>query len=265
MPGVPQKLRYTERSMAEADDEFEHLPNAPIREAIIDFRTKPLEAFDPAVFRTLKPTLQTEFPTMEDLSQLRYRFQYQGGKPTSPPEEKNMGLHGVVFHSADGKSVAQFRRNGFTFNRLKPYTSWGDVFEKASRLWRLYSKTAGATEVTRIATRYVNRLELPGDHPLEHYLQIRTDIPKEWPRVMSGFLMKLVLEDASGVKANIALALEEPPQQAYIPMIFDIDVFREVAEDIGADALLDRFSELRAMKNRVFFNGLTKDAIALFR
>jgi len=244
---------------------FPHLARAPINEALIDFQVKLPPEFDVAAFRDLKTKMEPEFPRMEEISQLQLQFQF---KPESggTHNQKNLGLHGVFFHSVDGKAVAQFRRDGFTFNRLKPYTAWNDVFSHASRFWRLYAQTVRKGEVTRIATRYINRMEFPLTAPLSHFIRIQPPIPQEWPpAVLPGFLMRVVLGDLGAVAANVVLAIEEGPENMYIPVIFDIDVFERMSLDIQADALLERFSELRAMKNKVFFSSLTEEAIAIFK
>jgi len=70
-------------------------------------------------------------------------------------------LRGYMFRSEDEFNVVQFRVDGFTFNRLKPYTSWKSVWPQALELWRKYQNMALPVAITRMALRYINHIELP--------------------------------------------------------------------------------------------------------
>ena len=50
-----------------------------------------------------------------------------------------------------------------------------------------------------------------------------------------------------------------------IPLILDIDVFREVILDPRSDQVWDDFEVLRSHKNEIFFNSITPKAQELFR
>ncbi len=66
-----------------------------------------------------------------------------------------------MYVSEDEVKLVQFRLDGFTFNRSKPYTSWEQVFPEAFGLWKEYVSLAAPEFVNRIAVRYINRLDLP--------------------------------------------------------------------------------------------------------
>src|SRR5204863_7119814 len=110
--------------------------------------------FDVTVFRTLKEKLADPFPHVEEHNATRWAFKkseaVQG--PQIEPHLQGTRPIGLFFYSSDRKNVAQFREDGFTFSRLKPYSDWADVFARASALWRLYQDTVGEADVTRIAT-----------------------------------------------------------------------------------------------------------------
>ena len=73
----------------------------------------------------------------------------------------------------------QFRINGFTFNRLKPYTSWGDILPQVKDLWSLYIDIASPESITRIAVRYINNIEIPKPDNIvfSDYLKVPPKIP----------------------------------------------------------------------------------------
>lgn len=252
--------------MNDQPQEFPHLPNAPITEAIIDFRVKQQDGFDVGKFAALRPKLEWAYPKWEEKKLLEFGIQQEVGKQRVQ-SFNDLGVQGHFFRSADGTKVAQFRRDGFTFNRLKPYTSWDEVFAEASHLWNIYVETAAPSEVSRIAVRYINRVLLP--LPLGEFAQYLTAppaLPSGVPKLISGFFTRVDIQDAdTGIAANVVQALEPLLDGKYVPVILDIDVYRKNLSDEANQALLSKFAQLRNMKNRIFFGSLTPQAIQLFQ
>jgi uncharacterized protein (TIGR04255 family) len=103
--------------------------------------------------------------------------------------------------------------DGFTFNRLKPYTGWAQVLPQALELWRIYVEEFGPLSVTRIAVRYINRLTLPAPVVnMSRYLTAPPTVPAGAPQSLRGFLQRIVLEDtAAGLTARVTQASEKSP------------------------------------------------------
>jgi uncharacterized protein (TIGR04255 family) len=78
-----------------------------------------------------------------------------------PPVVQDLGFQGYFWKTSDEKTIVQFRVDGFTFNRLRPYTSWTELFPQALDLWHLYSRVSRPEVITRLAVRYINRIPLP--------------------------------------------------------------------------------------------------------
>lgn len=66
---------------------------------------------------------------------------------------------GFQFWDAEKVRVFQARLDGFTYSRLAPYDCWEDLCGEARRLWRQYREFAKPERVSRIAVRYINRLD----------------------------------------------------------------------------------------------------------
>jgi len=239
-----------------------HLPNAPITEAIIDFRVKLSPDFRVGQFSILKEQLSASFPNVKEQKVSEAIFGLQKGKLfTSTIKEKE--LRGFRFESEDGCNVAQFRIDGFTFSRLKPYTSWDEVFPAAYELWNLYVETASPEFITRVAVRYINRLNLPLKEFAE-YLAAPPTIPDGLPASVSSFLNRVVInEPESGIAANITQALEKVESDRAI-IILDIDVYMKRDYEINDDSIRPTFAELHRMKNRIFFTSITEKAVRSF-
>ena len=205
-----------------------HLWNAPITEAILDFRVKARVGFRTEEFAGLKTRLSDRFPHVDEGRSLQATCGMIQG-PGQPPVVQYLGLQGYFFKTSDGRTIAQFRVDGFTFNRLRPYTSWETLFPQAMELWRLYSSVAQPEVITRLAVRYINRIPLPsGDVVFETYLRAAPVIPPELPQSMSGFLTRVTIHDPqTDIAAHVVHALEADARGQRLTVILDIDAYKQ--------------------------------------
>jgi len=242
-----------------------HLRNAPITEAIIDFRVKARTAFRPEEFAGLRTPLAERFPNVDERRGLHTTFDMIE-RPGQPPVVKDLGLQGYFFKTSDKKTIAQFRVDGFTFNRLHPYTSWEELFPQAMDLWRVYSSIAKPDVITRLAVRYINRIVLPaGPIAFETYLRAAPVIPPELPQYISGFLTRVTIHDPrTDIAAHVAQALEASPPGNQLAVILDIDAYKQREFPTDDPGIEQTFGQLRAFKNLIFFNSLTDDTLRGF-
>ena len=241
-----------------------HLRNAPITEAIFDFRVKARAGFRGEEFAPLRSELANRFPKMEDRRAPQTTFAVVEGK-SQPPVVQDLGMQGYFFKSADEKTIAQFRVDGFTFNQLYPYTSWQDLFPSVMELWRLYSATARPEVILRLAVRYINRIPFPpGPVNLETYLRTAPVIPPELPQHLSSFLTRVTIHDPDvNIAAHVAQALEAATS-GQPAVIFDIDAFKQGEFVTDDPAIEETFNRLRDFKNLIFFNSLTEETLRQF-
>ena len=233
-----------------------YLQNAPITEALIDFRVILPSEFDPQTFSDLEIKLSTKYPQKEPLRLVTGKFGIEAGKPINITEDK--GIQGYLYKSEDGKNIAQFRADGLTYNRLKPYTSWDEVIAEAKYLWELYKGTARPQLITRIAVRYINHLTIPAD--FSDYITNPPIIPEGIPQTISSFLTRIVIQDLDReIAANITKALEKSIEPNYITIILDIDVYKQ--QDFSPndnETIWNTFTRMRELKNLIFFNSITE-------
>jgi len=241
-----------------------HLNKAPITEAIIDFRVILPSGFEPQEFSNLSVDLSGRYPKNEPRRIITGAFGMEKGKPfIETPEDK--GIQGYIYKSEDEKNVVQFRLDGFTFNRLYPYTEWESVLSEAKNLWQLYSSKSKPELITRIAVRYINRLDLQLPiKDFEEYLTAPPKIPASLPQEVSRFLTRIVIHDAD-ITANIIQSLDKSPKPDHVGIILDIDVFK-IKEKSGFDKVnvWTEFEKLRELKNRIFFESITEKTARLY-
>jgi len=241
---------------------YRYLKNAPIVEALIDIRAKNPSSFQVKEFSSLRETLKADYPTVDERRSLEWKGTIAGKQIAQTIEDK--GLYGYFFKTSDGKSVVQFRGDGFTFSRLAPYTNWDTVLSEARRLWELYSSKALPEVITRIAIRYINKLDLPLPiHDFSDYLTAPPRIPDSLPQEVSQFLTRVVIHE-SDITANIIQALERSPTPEHVAIILDIDVFKLRETGFNENSVWSELVQLRILKNRIFFESITEEAARLY-
>jgi uncharacterized protein (TIGR04255 family) len=241
-----------------------HLRAAPILEAIIDFRVKARPDFEPREFESLKVELSARFPHVIEQKGGTVTFQLTPAGVQSPMMKEG-GFQGLDFRSEDEKLLAQFRTDGFTLNRLKPYTSWDELRPIALDLWRLYCSVARPEGVMRLALRFINQIVLPSEKiAFSRYITMAPVVPPELPQAVSAFLTRTTIHDhEQGVSAHVAQAFGKDSESRMV-FVLDIDAYSEGAwtpSDPGIEATL---GALRTLKNLVFFNGLTETTLKQF-
>ncbi len=231
-----------------------HLSRAPVVEALIDYRVKARPDLDVAEFLACRPSVISRFPRHHEQRRIEAQINISDAKAKAPVLE-DLGVLGHVFVSEDGKTFAQFRADGFTLNKLQPYSSWDELFPLATELWKLYSTVARPVSVTRVAVRTINRIRMPvSDVHFEDFFVASPSIPPELPQHVSGFSSQLTIPDpARGVAAHIVQVLERGAEG--ISVILDVDAFKD--GPIVDAQLPTAFATLREFKNLIFFSMVT--------
>lgn len=245
--------------------QIQHLKNAPIVEAMIDVRVAASPAFRGEDFAAVQDELKKSFPQVEERRGVSWQLALGGDQlKDESPHRREQGVHAYFFRSQDGKDVAQFRVDGFTFNRLAPYTSWTEILPRAIELLEVYVSAAKPRSITRIATRYINRLRLPSNRFADYLARP----PRALPGVegtMISFMETTSTSADFGTAVNVAQALELPVAEPETPaVILDVDAFITGTFTPKVAHIRDQFDVLHELKNRVFFGLLTDSAVRLY-
>lgn len=246
--------------------EYTHLNNAPITEALIDIRLKVRNAFDVRKLESLYKDIEAKYPAKKERHKWEGRLEFKKGEiPISAGSEK---IDGYIFTSSNGKKIFQARIDGFTFNRLKPYETWEAFRDEALELWELY-KTVLSSDITRVALRYINKFNIPlFPEPLKdfnEYLTAAPIVPEGLPQGLSSFLTRVVIHEPTiDAAAIITQAFEQIVDPKFLPIILDIDVFKQ-KDLIGEKEAWQTLESLRDLKNRIFFESITEKTKELFK
>jgi uncharacterized protein (TIGR04255 family) len=243
---------------------FQHLEHAPIVEAVIEIRTRVESPWEESALREQLKAKLPDYPKIISQSEFRHELKVKAGQP---PEQlfRDLGWRGLRLHSADGRYIAQFNREGFIFSRLQPYESWDQFKEEAMRLWKMYEDLGKFLEVHRLGVRFINRITLPvGEVRLEDYLRVPPQPPSELDLPIIGFFHQdSLIVTGYPYTVNIVKTVQ-PPQTSGSDgggLILDIDVITTKPFDQGANAIDKNLAEMRWLKNKIFYSSLTRKAI----
>ena len=245
----------------------EQYPSPPITEALLDIRVSLPPDVTLEQLSTYYEGIKDSFPEKEQ------RVSWTGGfefKPGSAPKvtTPSGGPDGYFFRSPSDNKIVQVRRDGFTFNKLKPYTNWDTFSKEAKSHWNQYLQIAKPYQITRLALRYINRIEIPLPFKdFKEYILTIPDIAPGLPNAMSNMIMQLVVpNDEIGAVANITETIEPIKEgQSFSAFIFDIDVYRKVALKPDDKKIWDIIEDLRVFKNQIFKKSLTDKCKELFK
>lgn len=241
-----------------------HLSRAPIVEAVIDVGLRFERAREATEFESYWEFVRNDYPN----KQTRQNFAITVNANAAASERVVSELGGYVFRSGDGTRVVQSRPDGFSFSRLRPYGSWEATLDDAWRLWLLYRNHFRPDRISRLAVRYINRLDLPGPSlDFDEYLLTGPRVPQNVPQGLSAFSSSLVIP---GVRPQVLAIVRQSFDgsglaQDIVPVILDIDAILECDISVEDDAaVMDALLELRTVKNQIFFGSLTDKAVELF-
>jgi uncharacterized protein (TIGR04255 family) len=246
----------------------QHYPRAPISEAVIDLRAElPPELSVATLQKVGEGEAEREaYPDRNAL--LHEQFQIAPGIGSSSVRHEA----GFRFGSADGKYVYQARIDGFTLSRLQPYENWEKFRTEAQRLWARYREVAQPVRVTRLAVRYINRIEVP--LPLDDFAQyFRTfpEVSSDLPQGLAGYFMQLrmPLDDVKCAATINQTVLDESsgvaPPSDVVTILLDIDIFRTAELPTDDEGIWSVMEQLREEKNQVFEASITPKTRELFQ
>ncbi len=236
---------------------------APITEALIDIQvTLPEDV-------TVSDLARVDIGEEIGYPQRRNRFAVLGEIAIGDQiETAARQMHvGYDFVSMDERQIVQVRQNGYTFSRLAPYDRWQTFREEARRLWDVYRSVAKPVSITRVAVRYINRLDLPLPmDDFKDYLRTVPEVAPDLPQELGGYLMQLAIPQ---VDLDSLLLLNETllpaPNPDTVSILLDIDLFRQLEESVEDDELWSLLEQFRHRKNQVFEACITERTRELIR
>jgi len=244
------------------------LASPPIVEAVVDIDCDmPLGLDIKALESAARDAFQAQYPKFRTQLIHEHQFKQEIGAP--PEMSVRSGVQALRFFQEDEKQLVQVRTQGFSFNRLAPYSSLDDYLPEVERTWRVFLRVAAPVRIRLIRLRYINRILLPlkaESVNLDHYLKLGPRLPDKKNLSFTGFLQQYsAMQVGTRNQANILLAAQ-PVENERLPIIFDIEAIApDPVEPEDWSKIRIGIESLRNLKNIVFKNSLTKRCLKLFQ
>jgi uncharacterized protein (TIGR04255 family) len=230
--------------------------NAPITEALIDIRVDLPASVTLGDIERLHDQLASRYPAKVK----RVYLQSMLTTGVEPALATTQTQTGFAFHTSDNTQICQFRKDGFSFSRLRPYGNWTELRNEARRLWEIYRAALLPEKITRVAVRYINQIDIPAAQvDYKDYFRTTPEVSPDLPQGLSGFFMQLHFPqpEFQGLLVLTQTALQ-PARPDTHSIILDLDAFREQPELASDDQVWLLLEDLRKSKN-VFFEGSITD------
>lgn len=243
------------------------LRHPPIVEAVVDLDCDLPPAFDlKALEDGARQTFAGRYPKSRVQVLHQHQIEHHGDAPLR--FSARQGLQALQFLTDDEKEVVQVRAQGYSFNRLAPYTTLDDYQLEIEASWLLYCRLVNPLQVRVVRLRYINRIRLPLDDGRIKFSDYLVGSSMRAPKGLSlrGFLNQHVaVEEGTGNEVNLVVAAQ-PPEERVQPVILDITASARVALDPQDwPSVVGKVESLRRLKNFVFRSTLTKRCLNLFQ
>lgn len=247
------------------EEQFPRLAQPPIVEAVIHWQARTQVQFD---LDSLQTALANEFPGFSSRKPL-HRFEMMAQVSTKNPDENytksTKYWDGLRLKSDDGKHVIQFTRNGLVFSRTSEYDNWDSFSAAAKQAWGIYLRIAQPLEIERLGVRFINQIASVTPENIAKHLR---EPPTFAPNLQ---LKEFVYQSTfalprSSFEVRVIKVMQPLPQlQASSGLFLDIDVYTNSAMLSDGAEMDETLRRMRWLKNKVFFNLITSEALRLFR
>jgi uncharacterized protein (TIGR04255 family) len=130
------------------------LSHAPIVEAVLDVDCDMAPAFDlTALEETSREAFQDRYPKFRTQFLEEHHIEQKAGQP--PQVSVRRRLQALQFLQEDQKQLVQVRMQGFSFNRLAPYTSLDDYLLEIERAWGLFASITSPVQIRAVRLRSI--------------------------------------------------------------------------------------------------------------
>jgi uncharacterized protein (TIGR04255 family) len=246
-------------------EEFPSLKAAPSVEAVIHWQAHSGITLEP---ETLSAELTQRLPDYPILQpQQGIEIAATGALDGSSEIVQRTQWNGFRLQDEQNRHVAQFTPNGVVFSRLKPYEEWHCFQTEALRFWHIFLELAEPTVIQRLGVRYINRISLDDGEQPSRYLKT---VPMAPPGLdlIADFFFHQDTYPIPGHSYAINWVRTIQPMGADPAdgraLIVDIDVFTTDLLQLDQNVLIQRLSEMRWLKNKVFFSCITDFALEQF-
>ncbi len=236
----------------------------PIVEAVIDVRFKtPLTHKQIEKFQK---KLNKDYPISKDIHK-DFGIVFKISKAGPEPQDFKKGVVGKRLETNDAEWVIILYPEQLTFARRAPYTNWKDFFTAFQDVWKALKTVAALRVLTRLAVRYVNRIDIPlakgiSAINIADYLNVGVTTPNEMS--VDGYEAILGVKINENTQAVVRTAAQEPTLPKTAALLLDVDLFIHSSLPDNDTEIYKSLKWLREQKNELFEKFITDKSKILF-
>lgn len=237
--------------------------NPPITEAVLDLRIEP--ALPLPDLQKLKTRFTREYPNSEELVDWNVGFGPDPiGRITTQAAEIGRWYK---LTSNDQADVIFLKPQNLSTSRLSPYRGWDSFFARAKRNYEIWRRSVGHQKIVRVATRYINRIDIPvrdlEKHGVESYFIVLPKLPGG-RQSLKFFVQAMVSVPEIAATAIFNFGSIPSPLLDHVSFMLDIDLSRDHSIPTRGPDLWEMISQFRDYKNAIFEDSITDRARDLF-
>lgn len=238
--------------------------NAPIQEALCEFRFAPGHEWDVTVVGKLHERVKVSYDgkaKQQDVVTANLMVPEHGGPPAFAMN-RNYGK--TQFPSTDARRLLAVGPDLLSVHGFAPYEGWEALKPRIASALGDYTKVAEPEGVRRIGVRYVNRVVIPGDRIdlATYFLCSPADIDG-LPDTMSSFVQRTEYDYGDHVRLLLTFASAPSEQDGEATFLLDVDVIWE-DEPAALEGAMEIVEDLRCRERDAFEALITDELREIF-
>lgn len=240
---------------------IQHLSKPPITEALFDIQ-----------FQIINPASEAELEQLADSKMLSgwqkakidtFEAEFEMAKEVFKQTQTSAKFEGFLIRDPDMHQVVQFRKDRLSVSHINMYTQWEDLEEQTSSNFGAICPIIKPEAVTRIAARYINKIDFSGSTPnLKEYLihqplEFSVFAEMKVDAFRNSFYFNEIKGGYSAIVNIGTIESENKSKQ----LLVDVDVYKAVNIAPEFTFVNEILGEIRALKNEIFFGLLTDKAL----
>ena len=237
----------------------------PIVEAVIEI------CFETSVSRDamakLVRDIKGKYPSAEERYEVAVELKVSAGGKEPSSSMKNSFV-GYKLTGRDDTDVILLDTDKFATVRLAPYCGWAHFLGIAENNFANMKKKLGYRKVVRLATRYVNRIDVPCAEnetiKMAEYLLIEPQIPSIIKN-MNSFRTRFV-GSVPEIEGNVIVnaAMVPSPLIDHVALLLDIDLSKDQNIPQKDNEVWELITDFQQQKNELFEAFITDKSRELF-
>ena len=170
-------------------------------------------------------------------------------------------VSGFLYMSADQKSRIELNEGTFTLIEEHPYKDWTTFSQSVNKYLEILRPAFDNLIVTRISIRFINRFVFDSfENPLDYFkTTVSVSEPKAVPYPVSKYAFNLMIPIDDATYSIVKQDFDKVSDR--VNYIFDIDVLKRSNLVFEIGTIMTVLSELRTIKNNLFFGNVTTKLI----